>query len=46
MLPDEAKAQAYFERALSVARKQQSKVLGAASRNEHGAALARPKQAG
>ena len=40
--PEAAKAQAYFERALSVARQQQAKVLGTPRRNEPRAALARP----
>ena len=44
--PDAAKAEAYFERALAVARQQQAKVLGTARRDEHGAALARSGQAG
>ena len=38
--PDAAKAEAYFDRALAVARRQQSQVLGAARGDEHGAALA------
>jgi predicted ATPase len=41
---DAAKAEAYFERALAVAR-QTSKVLGTARRNEHGAPLALSGQA-
>ena len=44
--PDAGKAQAYFERALAVARQAASKVLGTARSNEHGAALARSGQAG
>ena len=44
--PDAAKAQAYFEHALAVARAQAGKVLGTTRRNEHGAALARSGQAG
>ena len=44
--PDAAKAEAYFERALAVARQAASKVLGTPRRNEHGAALARSGQAG
>ena len=44
--PDAAKAEAYFERALAVARAAASKVLGTARRDEHGAALARSGQAG
>ena len=43
--PDAAKAEAYFERALAVARAAASKVLGTARRDEHGAALARSGQA-
>ena len=43
--PDAAKAEAYFERALAVARAAASKVLGTPRRDEHGAALARPGQA-
>ena len=38
--PDAAKAEAYFERALAVARQQQAKSLGTARSNEHGPALA------
>ena len=44
--PDAAKAEAYFERALAVARQQQREILGTARRDEHGAALARSGQAG
>ena len=44
--PDTAKAEAYFERALAVARSAAGKVLGTPRRNEHGAALARSGQAG
>ena len=44
--PDAAKAEAYFERALAVARAAASKILGTARRDEHGAALARSGQAG
>ena len=43
-----AKVEAYCERALAVARQQQNKVLGAARRDEHGAALrdqGKPQQA-
>jgi hypothetical protein len=43
--PDAAKAEAYFERALAVARAA-SKVLGTPGSNEHGAALARSGKAG
>ena len=43
--PDAAKAEAYFDPALAVARSA-GKVLGASRRNEHGAALARSGQAG
>ena len=43
--PDAAKAEAYFERALAVARAAAGKVLGAARGDEHGAALARSGQA-
>jgi tetratricopeptide (TPR) repeat protein len=39
--PDMAKAEAYLNRALNVARAQQGKILGTPRRNEHGAALAR-----
>ena len=39
--PDRAKAAAYFEHALAAA----SEVLGTPRRNEHGAALARPREA-
>ena len=38
--PDAAKAQAYFERALGVARAAAGKILGTPRRDEHGAALA------
>ena len=44
--PDAAKAPAYFERALVVARAQQAKSWEATRRNEHGAAVARSGQAG
>ena len=44
--PDATKAQAYFERALAVARQQHNKILGTPRRDEHGAALARSGQAG
>ena len=44
--PDTAKAEAYFERSLAVARMTASQILGTARRNEHGAALARSGQAG
>ena len=44
--PDAAKAEAYFERALAVARAATGKVLGAARGDEHGAAVARSGQAG
>ena len=44
--PDAAKAEAYFERALAVARKTAGKVLGVARSDEHGTALARSGQAG
>jgi hypothetical protein len=43
--PDAAKAEAYFERALAVARAT-GKVMGTARGDEHGAALARSGQAG
>ena len=43
--PDAAKAEAYFERALAVARATAGKILGTARRDEHGAALARSGQA-
>ena len=39
--PDAAKAEAYFDRALEVARAAAGKVLGTARGDEHGAALAR-----
>ena len=39
--PDAAKAEAYFERALAVARAAAGKILGTARGDEHGAALAR-----
>ena len=44
--PDAAKAEAYLERALGGAgcAKAAGKVLGTARSNEHGAALARPKE--
>ena len=42
--PDVAKVEAYLERALAVARKQQAKSWAARS-NERGAALARPMEA-
>ena len=42
--PDAAKAEAYFERALAVARAAAGKVLGTPRSDEHGAALARPGQ--
>ena len=42
--PDAAKAQAYFERALAVARQATSQILGTARGDEHRAALARPGQ--
>ena len=38
--PDAAKAQAYFQRALAVARKQQAKSWELARCDEHGAAVA------
>ena len=44
--PDAAKAEAYFERALAVARAAAGQILGTTRRNEHGAALARSGQAG
>ena len=44
--PDGTKAEAYFERALLVARAAASKVLGTPRGDEHGAALARSGQAG
>ena len=44
--PDAAKAEAYFERALAVARAAAGKILGTTRSNEHGAALARSGQAG
>ena len=43
---DAAKAEAYFERALAVARAAAGKILGTARGNEHGAALARSGQTG
>ena len=43
--PDAAKAEAYFERALAVARQQQAKVLGTPRRHEPRTPLARPGQA-
>ncbi len=43
---DVAKAEAYFERALAVARRQQAESWETARRDEQGAALARPGQAG
>ena len=43
--PDAAKAEAYFERALAVARGAAGKILGIARRDEHGAAVARSGQA-
>jgi hypothetical protein len=43
--PDAAKAQAYFERALAIARKQQAKSLELARGDEHGAASPRSGQA-
>ena len=43
--PDAAKAEAYFERALAVARDAAGKVLGTARGDEHGAAVARSGQA-
>ena len=46
LAPDPEKAEAYFDRALAVARQQQAKVLGTPRGNEHGAALARSGQAG
>ena len=42
--PDATKAQAYFERALAVARQQQAKSLGELRAHEPRAALARPGQ--
>ena len=42
---DAAKAEAYFERALAVARAAAGKILGTARGDEHGAALARSGQA-
>ena len=42
--PDAAKAEAYFERALSVARQQQAKSLGTPRRHEPRTPLARPGQ--
>src|ERR1700733_15930237 len=42
--PDAAKGEAYLERALAVARKQQARSLGTARSNGHGAALARPRE--
>ena len=42
--PDATKAEAYFERALAVARHAASEVLGTPRRNEPRAALARPRQ--
>ena len=46
LAPDPEKAEAYFDRALAVARQQQAKVLGTPRGDEHGAALARSGQAG
>ena len=43
--PDAAKAEAYFERALAVARSTAGKVLGTTRGDEHGAALARSGKA-
>ena len=43
--PDAAKAEAYFEHALAVARAAAGKILGTARGDEHGAALARSGQA-
>ena len=43
--PDAAKAEAYFERALAVARAAAGKVLGTARGDEHGAAVARSGEA-
>ena len=44
--PDAAKAEAYFERALAVARAAAGEILGAARGHEHGAAVARSREAG
>ena len=43
--PDRRKAEAYFDRALAVARAAAGEVLGTASGDEHGATLARSGQA-
>ena len=43
--PDAAKAEAYFERALAVARQAASEILGTPRRNEPRTPLARPGQA-
>ena len=42
--PDAAKAEAYFQRALRLARQQQNEILGAPRSDEQGAPLARPGQ--
>ena len=42
---DSSQAEAYFERALAVARAATGEILGTACGNEHGASLARPGQA-